>query len=76
MYLFIIFHQISFSNDKWIFDPLTSNLIRLFPTQFWIESATLIGLLLIFHGLLFYNDQMPLPSFYSLNIVVKYHITG
>jgi len=29
-----------------------------------------IGLLLIFHGLLFYNDQMPLPSFYSLNIVV------
>ena len=45
--LFIIFHQISFSNDKWILDPLTSNLIRLFPTQFWIESATLIGLLLI-----------------------------
>ena len=45
--LFIIFHQLSFSNDKWILNPLTSNLIRLFPTQFWVESVTLIGMLLI-----------------------------
>ena len=29
-----------------------------------------IGLLLICHGLFFYNDQMSLPSFYSLNIVI------
>ena len=45
--IFILFHQLSFSNDKWILNPLTSNLIRLFPTQFWVESATLIGMLLV-----------------------------
>jgi integral membrane protein (TIGR01906 family) len=45
--IFILFHQLSFSNDKWVLNPQTSNLIRMFPTQFWLESATLIGMLLV-----------------------------
>jgi integral membrane protein (TIGR01906 family) len=37
--LFIEFHLLSFSNDLWLLDPRTDNLIRLFPQEFFLDAA-------------------------------------
>jgi integral membrane protein (TIGR01906 family) len=37
--LFTRFHLISFSNDLWILDPRTDNLIRIFPFYFWYDAT-------------------------------------
>ncbi len=42
--LFIRFHQTFFSNDLWLMNPSTDLLIRLMPTQFFIDwAATIAG---------------------------------
>lgn len=45
--VFILFHEISFSNNLWALDPATSMLLQLFPEPFWTEATLLIGLLTI-----------------------------
>ncbi len=37
--LFLQFHLLSFSNDLWLLDPRTDNLIRLFPQEFFLDAA-------------------------------------
>ncbi len=37
--LFLEFHLLSFSNDLWLLDPRTDNLIRLFPQEFFLDAA-------------------------------------
>jgi integral membrane protein (TIGR01906 family) len=37
--LFIQFHLLSFSNDLWLLDPRTDNLIRLYPQEFFLDAA-------------------------------------
>ena len=39
--LFIVFHQVSFSNEYWMLDPRTDYLIRLFPGGFFYDAALL-----------------------------------
>jgi integral membrane protein (TIGR01906 family) len=41
---FTDFHRIFFSQGNWTFQ-LSDTLIRLFPGQFWIDSAIVIGVL-------------------------------
>ena len=41
--LFILFHQLSFSNDLWLLDPQTDLLIRLMPTDFFMAYAGILG---------------------------------
>lgn len=41
--LFFKFHQISFTNDLWLL-PLDTNLIKLFPQQFFQDAANRIAL--------------------------------
>ncbi len=41
--LFRLFHELSFTNDLWMLDPVTSYLVQLFPLGFWLESTLLIG---------------------------------
>ena len=41
--LFILFHQISFTNDLWLLNPATDLLIRLMPTSFFMEYAAFCG---------------------------------
>ena len=41
--LFVLFHQISFSNNLWLLNPQTDLLIRLMPTDFFIHYAILLG---------------------------------
>lgn len=54
--LFILFHEIAFTNDLWLLNPSTDMLIRLMPLEFFIAYAAiigvcwLIGLLLVIGG--------------------------
>ena len=41
--LFILFHQIAFTNDLWLLDPRTDLLIRLMPIEFFVSYAAIIG---------------------------------
>lgn len=57
--LFIAFHRLVFSNDDWIFDPVTDPIIDLLPEVYFMECAmiivatvligALVTLLLYFH---------------------------
>lgn len=40
---FVIFHHIFFSNDLWILDPRTDNLINIVPEGFFMDTAARIG---------------------------------
>ena len=42
--LFILFHQIAFTNNLWLLNPQTDLLIRLMPTQLFIDYAQIIGI--------------------------------
>ena len=42
--IFVLFHKIAFTNDLWLLDPRTSMLIRLMPTDFFVEWVVLIGI--------------------------------
>jgi len=45
---FVIFHQIAFSNDYWIFDPAIDPVIMILPQAFFLHSFLLIvGIILI-----------------------------
>lgn len=41
--LFILFHQVAFTNDLWLLDPQTDLLIRLMPIEFFVSYAAIIG---------------------------------
>lgn len=40
---FIIFHEIFFDNDLWIFDPTTNLMIRMLPQRFFYDISTRIA---------------------------------
>ena len=42
--LVILFHQIAFTNNLWLLNPQTDLLIRLMPTQLFIDYAQIIGI--------------------------------
>ena len=41
--LFVLFHQVAFTNDLWLLNPQTDLLIRLMPIEFFISYAVIIG---------------------------------
>jgi len=51
---FVIFHEIAFSNDYWIFDPRIDPVIRILPEWFFMQSAFLILILMAFAAILFF----------------------
>ena len=44
---FEIFHEAFFPAGTFLFDPQTERLVQLFPEQFWVESATCVGVVVI-----------------------------
>lgn len=50
--LFVQFHLLSFSNDLWLLDPRTDNLIRLFPQAFFFDAALRIVVFTLAQALL------------------------
>ena len=53
-YFFVLFHEISFSNDLWMLNPKTDYLIMLFPESFFRDATYAIGLLSIIEFLFIY----------------------
>lgn len=45
--LFELFHRIFFPAGSYLFDPATDRLVQLFPFQFWEETATVVGIVII-----------------------------
>ena len=51
--LFILFHEISFSNNLWELDPYTSYLLAMFPEGFFLDTAAIIAILAVLEFLAF-----------------------
>jgi integral membrane protein (TIGR01906 family) len=49
---FEIFHEAFFPAGSFLFDPRTERLVQLFPEQFWVESATGVGVVVVVLGVL------------------------
>ena len=47
---FEIFHELFFPAGSFLFDPRTERLVQLFPEQFWVESATCVGVVVVVLG--------------------------
>ena len=45
--VFILFHEIFFTNDLWLFDPRTDYMIRMLPEGFFFDMVVRIGGLFI-----------------------------
>lgn len=44
---FVVFHEILFDNDYWIFDPVLDPVINILPAEFFMNSGLMIlGLIL------------------------------
>lgn len=44
---FVLFHEIMFDNDYWLFDPVTDPVIRILPDEFFMHCAVMIVALVI-----------------------------
>jgi|GEM_PF-4857464 len=42
--LFLVFHEVFFPQGNFLFDPATSNLLRLYPDEYWYGVTLRIGL--------------------------------
>lgn len=51
---FLIFHKIFFSNDYWIFDPVTDPIINILPSAFFLHCALLIIAVILLGSLILY----------------------
>lgn len=51
---FVIFHEIAFSNDYWIFDPRIDPVIRILPEWFFMYAAFLILVIMAIIATIFY----------------------
>jgi integral membrane protein (TIGR01906 family) len=50
--IFILFHQVSFTNNLWQLDPYNDYLLMMFPEGFFLEATLLIALLTILEAVL------------------------
>ena len=51
--LFILFHELLFTNDLWLMNPRTDAMIRMFPTEFFLQIALESGVSALIYGLAF-----------------------
>lgn len=49
---FIGFHELVFSNDYWLFDPVTDPVIRILPEAYFMHCAILIGVIVVLGSLI------------------------
>lgn len=52
--LFLLFHRLFFSNDYWIFDPMTDPIINILPSTFFLHCALLIIAFILLGSLFLY----------------------
>lgn len=51
---FVVFHELLFSNDYWIFDPALDPVIMMLPEQFFLHAGLMILILVLFISILLY----------------------
>jgi len=51
--LFILFHELLFTNELWLMDPRTDAMIRMFPSEFFLRIACESGVSALIYGLAF-----------------------
>ena len=51
--LFILFHELLFTNELWLMDPRTDAMIRMFPSEFFLRIAIESGVSALVYGLTF-----------------------
>jgi len=51
---FVVFHELLFSNDYWIFDPALDPVITMLPEQFFFHAGMMILVLALFTSMLLY----------------------
>ncbi|MEG3581919.1 MAG: TIGR01906 family membrane protein [Chloroflexota bacterium] len=61
--IFLIFHQISFTNDLWILNPETDFLLIMFPESFFRDVAIMIVVLAILINLLLFLSIRKLKQY-------------
>ena len=49
--LFILFHKLLFTNELWLMDPRTDAMIRMFPSEFFMQIAMESGVSALIYGL-------------------------
>lgn len=49
--LFILFHELLFTNELWLMDPRTDAMIRMFPSEFFLRIAIESGVSALIYGL-------------------------
>lgn len=51
---FVVFHELLFSNDYWIFDPALDPVIMMLPEQFFLHAGLMILILILFTSIFLY----------------------
>lgn len=51
---FELFHRIAFSNDDWLFDPVTDPVINILPESFFLQCALIIIFAVLIGSLILY----------------------
>ncbi|MBQ3422931.1 MAG: TIGR01906 family membrane protein [Romboutsia sp.] len=67
---FILFHEIMFDNDYWIFDPEKDPVINLLPQEFFLHAGIMIVVLILLSSLIFrllYKYLINKNNVYSIN---------
>jgi len=52
--IFLMFHKVSFSNNDWLLNPATDNLIVMFPQTFFVAISTKVIVSWLLNGVLFF----------------------
>ena len=66
--LFVLFHQVFFNNDAWLFNPATDPIILALPAEFFMHSFLLVfGLSEVFLTLGYFTTKARISAPYSLN---------
>ncbi len=52
---FVIFHEMLFSNDYWIFDPILDPVINILPSEFFFHGGILILTIILVSSIVIYN---------------------
>lgn len=47
---FLLFHELFFPPDSFLFDPSTERLVQLFPESFWVETSIAVGIVVVLLG--------------------------
>ena len=59
---FVIFHEIMFDNEYWIFDPLKDPVINILPQEFFYHAGLMIVVLVILSSILLHFIYKALKS--------------